>query len=101
VTLPDFGELQADLDRQREQLADLARREVETMRMIDSILEEKHMQCEMCGTKHNVTEDEDDGCRLCDRCRWIDEHPLSCPECGEAKECKADEYCRICERCFE
>jgi hypothetical protein len=108
--LPRLEELQAQLDMQRDRLSDLARRKIGTMRMIDSAIAEAeklacgeplvHMQCEACGAKTGVTEDANDGCQLCDHCRWIYAHPTQCPECGEAKELRTDEYCRSCERRF-
>jgi hypothetical protein len=107
-SLLGFEILQAKIDVQRERLADLARRQAETARLIGAAMAEVggcgepqlRMQCEMCGTTSGVTADADDGCQLCDRCRWIDAHPLQCVECGGAKECKSDETCSECERRF-
>ena len=47
------------------------------------------LACDMCGCHSDVTEDSDDGARLCGDCRWEAEHPEQCPEPSGAGRCGA------------
>jgi len=65
---------------------------IETVRTLAPVLP----LCDRCGSRAEVTEDED-GERLCGICRFEIAYPEKCPICGEAKDACAS-YCERCDR---